>query len=183
MSNRLIYVIGPSGAGKDSVLLTLRQKWNIAIPSHWARRTITRPASPHGEQHEAVDDATFNDRLIQSAFALHWVANGLQYGIRHDELTSLSAGSWVFVNGSRAYLPELLQRWPQATVVHVDASASVLEARLVSRARESAQAIEQRLARNTELPAPPGCLSIENTGSLDDAADALMSGLALRIGA
>ena len=55
MNARLIYVMGPSGAGKDSVLGWLREHLPAEMPVHWARRTITRPASAGGEAHEAID--------------------------------------------------------------------------------------------------------------------------------
>ena len=45
------------------------------------------------------------------AFAFDWQANGLRYGVRHDELSPLHVGKWVIVNGSRAYLPQALARF------------------------------------------------------------------------
>lgn len=177
MTGRLIYVIGPSGAGKDSVLETLRERWSLPFATHWARRTITRPSGSPGEQHEAVDDDTFDALLQDRAFSLHWAANGLRYGIRNEELKPLFQGHWVFVNGSRGHLPELVRLWPDATIVHIGASSGTLQARLASRGRESAQAINGRMARNLELPPPDGCIRIQNDGSLDDAACVLMKSL------
>ena len=177
MIGRLIYVIGPSGAGKDSVLDALREKWNLPFPTHWARRTITRPSGSQGELHEAVDDDTFNALLQAQNFSLHWVANGLRYGIRREELQPLSRGHWVFVNGSRGHLPELVRLWPNATIVYISASLGTLRTRLASRGRESAQAINERIARNLELPPPEGCIHIQNDGTLDDAVSSLMASL------
>lgn len=177
MTGRLIYVIGPSGAGKDSVLGALRERWSLPFATHWARRTITRPCGPQGEQHEAVEDATFETLLQAQTFSLHWAANGLRYGIRREELKPLSLGHWVFVNGSRGYLPELLRLWPDATVIHIGASAATLQARLASRGRESDQAINERMARNLELPPPDGCIHIQNDSTLDDAVSVLMESL------
>jgi len=92
MNQRLVYIIGPSGAGKDSVLHGLRMSWPDTLSAHWARRTITRPVQEGGECHEAVDDHTF-ERLCQAeAFAMHWSANGLRYGVRQAELEAVQAG-------------------------------------------------------------------------------------------
>ncbi len=180
MNHRLVYVIGPSGAGKDSVLQALRQSWSEGVRAHWAMRTITRDRDAGGEQHEAVDADTFA-RLVQAgAFAMHWTANGFSYGIRHSELRPLQQGNWVFVNGSRAWLPELLLRWPTATVVHIGASPDVLNARLTARGRESAEAARARLARQVALDLPPDSICIENNGALADAVSALQRALHAR---
>lgn len=180
MSHRLVYVIGPSGAGKDSVLQGLRQTWPEAACAHWARRTITRDVQAGGEQHEAVDTDTFIRLAQGQAFAMHWKANGLSYGIRHAELQALRQGRWVFVNGSRAWLPTLLLQWPQATVVHIGASPDVLALRLAARGRESAEAVAARLARQVALDLPPGSIRVENNGALADAVNALQQALQAR---
>lgn len=180
MSRRLVYVIGPSGAGKDSVLAGLRAGWSGAPMSHWARRTITRPADAGGEQHEAVDPAGFELLRQSGAFAMRWRANGLDYGVRHAELHALDEGRWVFVNGSRGWLPELLQRWPEATVVHIGASPQVLARRLEARGREGAQDVAARLARQVPLQLPPGSIDIRNDADLTEAVEALALALISR---
>lgn len=181
MSRRLVYVMGPSGAGKDSVLNGLRMSGSLLVPVYWARRTITRAAQADGEQNEAVDAATFAQLLDAEVFAMHWQANGLSYGVRHSELEPLALGHWVFVNGSRAYLPQLLQAWPQATVVHIGASPQVLAQRLVKRGRESNEAIHERLSRDIALNLPAHSICIDNNGQLADAVTALRQALDARM--
>lgn len=169
MSRRLVYVIGPSGAGKDSVLAGLRQSWPQAAAAHWARRTITRPAQAGGEAHESVDVPTFEQLRDAGLLALHWTANGLLYGVRQTEVTPLSEGRWVFVNGSRAHLPQLLQAWPQATVVQITATPEVLARRLAARGRESEQDISLRLARAVPVALPANAIQIHNDQELAEA--------------
>ncbi|MGP1684102.1 MAG: phosphonate metabolism protein/1,5-bisphosphokinase (PRPP-forming) PhnN, partial [Giesbergeria sp.] len=126
MSRRLVYVVGPSGAGKDCVLGWVRHHLT-AVPSiHWARRTITRAARPNDEVHEAVDERQFLALREQGAFALNWQANGLHYGIRHCETAPLDGGHWVLVNGSRGHLGAARSRFPGVAVVHVSASPDIL---------------------------------------------------------
>lgn len=177
MSGRLVYVIGPSGAGKDSVLTCLRASWPATHPTHWARRTISRPLTPQGEQHEPVDDETFDQLLDSQAFAIHWRANGLRYGVRKEELQPIHSGNWVFINGSRGHLPELLNLWPEATVVHIGASVHVLKERLLARGRETPEAVAQRLQREVSLQLPQGSITIQNDGALQTAADELLTQL------
>ena len=178
-SDRLIVVVGPSGAGKDSVL----QAWRRALPAASApqpvRRVITRPSDPHGENHEAVDAAAFARLADAGAFVFQWFAHGLHYGIRRDALAPLARGDWVVMNGSRAHLPALRRDAPHARVVEVTAPPAVLAARLAGRAREDAAAVQARLARATD--ASGADLVVHNTGDLADAAATLQrwwSGLA-----
>jgi ribose 1,5-bisphosphokinase len=174
MSRRLIYVVGPSGAGKDSVLIWLRQRLSNGVPMHWARRTIDRPVSQDldTEQHESVDGLTFKRMVDAGEFAMHWHANRHRYGIRHSEMAFLlDTNGSVVVNGSREHLHIAANGYPGLTVLHITADSDVLRERLKRRGRESADAIEERLQRNVTLYPPPGCgwIEIQNNASLDHA--------------
>jgi ribose 1,5-bisphosphokinase len=182
MSARLIYVIGPSGAGKDSVLQGVRDTWANLPTAHWARRTITRAVQPGGEAHESVTQQAFDTLSQDGAFAMSWQANGLSYGIRKEELKPLFAGHCVFVNGSRAYLSQVLLQWPASTVVQISASADVLLQRLNSRNRESAQAVSERMNRRIANDLPLDAISIVNDGALQEAVQSLRSQLQVRLG-
>jgi ribose 1,5-bisphosphokinase len=177
MNPRLIYVMGPSGAGKDSVLGWLREHLPTGLPVHWARRTITRPAAAGGEAHEATDMAGFAQWQSQSAFALAWQANGLHYGVRHSELALLQQGHWVLVNGSRGHLPQALQSHPGLQVVHITADPATLAQRLTQRQRETPEAIRQRVERASAFEVPQNAIEIVNNGSLDKAGQQLLRAL------
>lgn len=179
MSQRLLYVMGPSGAGKDSLLAWLRARLPPALPLHWARRTISRPAEAGGEAHESVDSATFERLRDEQAFGLHWDAHGLHYGVRHQELAPLQAGRWVLLNGSRAYLPQAQEKYPALTVLHITASAGVLHQRLLARGRESAETVAQRVQRADAYR--PGLaqrlVEVRNDSTLDAAGAQLLQTL------
>ena len=132
MTGRLVYVAGPSGAGKDSLLGWLKDHLPHDAPVAFARRTITRPAAAGGEQHDSIDRRGFQRLREAGIFGLEWEANGLCYGVRHTELTPPSDGGTVIVNGSRAYLPEAARRFPKMTVVHVTASVETRRRRLTA---------------------------------------------------
>ena len=102
-TGRLIYCMGPSGAGKDSLLNWLRTHLPTPCPVHWAQRTISRAATSAGEVHESVSPQTFFALCSDHAFALHWQANGLGYGVRHAQLAPLAQGHWVLLNGCLLY--------------------------------------------------------------------------------
>lgn len=177
----LFYVMGPSGAGKDSLLRYVRS--HIAHePVLFAHRYITRPAHAGGENHIAVTPHEFERLQEAGAFTLHWKGNGLCYGIGREVDTWLSAGMNVVVNGSRAHLNEAVRRYPQLCPVLIDVTESVLAERLFARARESNTAIIERLARHRALPPVdhPELVVIRNDGPLEHAGDLLLQRITQR---
>ncbi|RSZ42664.1 MULTISPECIES: phosphonate metabolism protein/1,5-bisphosphokinase (PRPP-forming) PhnN [unclassified Variovorax] len=181
MTGRLVYVAGPSGAGKDSLLGWLKEHLPHDAPVAFARRTITRAVAAGGEQHDSVDVPGFLQLRGAGAFGLDWEANGLCYGVRHAELVPPRDDGTVIVNGSRAYLPQAARRFPHMTVVHVTASVETLRSRLMARGRESAEMVEARVRRALDFRIPPGLAAIEihNEDVLADAGARLLQALRL----
>jgi ribose 1,5-bisphosphokinase len=179
VNRRLIYTLGPSGAGKDSLLAWLASQLPPNAPVHLARRTISRPVQRDGEAHESVDLPSFERLRDQHAFALHWEANGLHYGVRHGELAALQNEGWVLVNGSRAYLAHALRKYPGLTVLHITASAATLRRRLLARGRETPDKVEARVQRAAafRLPAQVAAIEVGNDGTLEAAGAQLLQAL------
>lgn len=175
MTGRLFAVVGPSGAGKDTLLAAAAAaRPDLTI----ARRVITRPAEAGGEPFEGVSPAEFAARAAAGAFALSWSAHGLHYGIPAGIDATLAAGRDVAFNGSRAVLEEAARRYPGLTVIHVTAPAPVLAARLAARGRESADDIAARLAR-AAFTLPPGLTVrvVDNGGPLAAGTAAFLAAL------
>jgi ribose 1,5-bisphosphokinase len=149
---RLIYVVGPSGAGKDSLLEWMRARLAADSGVRLARRTITRPADAGGEDHIAATDAQFDEALARGEFALHWRANGHRYGVGREIEQWLAAGQSVVVNGSREYLTVAKIKFPQLEAVHVVAPVELLQDRLARRSRERPDEAARRLERNEQVP-------------------------------
>lgn len=172
--SRLIWLIGPSGAGKDSLLAALRHQ---QVPDLLvAHRYITRPADAGGENHVALSDAEFSQRAACGLFALEWRANGYRYGVGVELDHWLTAGMNVIVNGSRQHLPHALQRYGDRLLpVLLQVSDEVLRRRLEARGRETPEAIEQRLRRARQFATHlPPCAILNNDGSLLQSASALI---------
>lgn len=167
-STKLIYVMGPSGAGKDSLLGFARERVGTRVM--FAHRYITR-AVADGENHIALTHDEFASRLSYGLFAMHWESLGLRYGIGIELDAWLTRGMPVVVNGSRQHAGLALERYPHAQFVHVDATPAVLAARLARRGREDARQIEARLARRPAFALPPqaNLVHIDNSGMLADA--------------
>ena len=163
---RLIAVVGPSGVGKDSVMAGL----HAALPRlHLVRRVITRPPSPGGEVHDAVTAAQFRALVAEGAFALHWEAHGLSYGIPITLRYQLGKGTDCLANLSRHALERAAEVFPRLTVLHITARPETLARRLVLRARETETDIAARLAQaDKPLPAGLDVHHLANDGPLSD---------------
>ncbi|AXM98514.1 phosphonate metabolism protein/1,5-bisphosphokinase (PRPP-forming) PhnN [Pseudomonas plecoglossicida] len=174
-SGRLIFLIGPSGSGKDSLIDQAREQL-AAAGVEIASRVITRSAEAKGEAAHAVTPERFEAMLKAGEFAMHWRANGLDYGIPTQVDHWLAQGRSVLVNGSRGYLPQARLRYPDLLAVCLVVKPEVLRDRLLARGRETPQEIEERLARNArmQLDQDSTVHLLDNSGSLPAAVDALV---------
>lgn len=149
MSGLWVFVCGPSGAGKDSVLAWSRRALAARSDIVFARRLITRPAHP-GSDHDPIDPDDHAFLADSAAFAWHWEAHGLGYGVPMRYARQVAWGRIVVVNGSRAHAqavtPSSLVRRVLVTAPHAQ-----LADRLRRRGREEAAAIAARLARNAHV--------------------------------
>ncbi len=143
---RLFYVIGPSGAGKDSFMQLVRKQLGSQVLV--AHRYITRAASAGGENHVELSDEEFRLRQQLGLFALDWEANGHRYALGCELERWLASDVDVMVNGSRASLPRAQARFGERLVpVMIIVSPDILGRRLRARGRESEDDIVRRLER------------------------------------
>ncbi|MFK0088900.1 phosphonate metabolism protein/1,5-bisphosphokinase (PRPP-forming) PhnN [Pseudomonas sp. NPDC090755] len=175
MPGRLVYLMGPSGSGKDSVMAAARttlERHHVLV----VRRVITRSAEAKGEDALSVSPERFEQLCAEGAFALHWQANDLSYGIPVEIDDALRQGRTVLVNGSRAHLAQARQRYPDLLAILLTVEPQVLRQRLLSRGREPLEAIERRLARSRELSQQaPGVHLLDNSARLIDAVERLLT--------
>jgi ribose 1,5-bisphosphokinase len=145
-----------------------------------AHRYITRVPEAEGENHVALSREEFLRRLEKGLFAMHWRSHGCYYGIGIEIDHWLSKGCQVLVNGSRSYLPEAQQRYPDLKVILIEVSLDVLKRRLEARGRETPEQIQARLERNNQindaLVIIPHAV-INNNGALDKAGEMLIQNL------
>jgi ribose 1,5-bisphosphokinase len=175
----MIVVVGPSGAGKDSVMSYAARHFAGEPRLGFVRRAITRPPDAGGEAHDAIDAAGFQARHAAGAFAVSWDAHGLSYGIPRETVDQLADGMTLVANGSRSALPAFAKSYAQLKVVLITARPDILAARLAARGRESTEAIARRLARATpEIVVAADTVIIDNSGALEEAGDALVRVLA-----
>lgn len=168
----LVLVVGPSGAGKDTVLNPAKQALCNDIRFRFVRRVITRPASAGGEDHEAVSETEFGRRQ----FALQWQAHGLSYGIPADISGDLAQGTVVVANVSRGVISEAASRFP-IRVIEVTAPPALLAQRLAVRGRETAADAARRLTRTVTIPDNICIDRVVNDGAPAEAAERFINAL------
>jgi ribose 1,5-bisphosphokinase len=150
---KLVLVVGPSGAGKDTLLGLARAACADDPAIVFVRRVVTREASS-AEDNEQVSVDAFREARARGEFAIHWEAHGHAYGLPRSIEDDIRAGRTVVANVSRTVIPALRQAYANVVVVSITAPADVLAARLAMRKRGSDGNIAQRLVRKVEDAEP-----------------------------
>lgn len=169
---RLILVVGPSGAGKDSIIAGAASAFCGDSRIVFARRMITRPAGAGGEDHIAVAPDEFDAYRRRGGLMLEWQAHGLSYGLPWESSAALDSGCCVVANVSRTVVAAAREQFAPVAVVAITAAPETLAARLADRGRETAVDIGGRLQRNRTLDAVDADFVIDNNGLLESAAAA-----------
>ena len=150
---KLVLVVGPSGAGKDTLLGLARAACADDSTIVFVRRVVTREASS-AEDNEQISVDAFREACARGAFAVHWEAHGHAYGLPRSIEDDIRAGRTVVANVSRTVIPALRHAYANVVVVSITAPADVLAARLAMRKRGSDGNITERLARKVEDAEP-----------------------------
>jgi ribose 1,5-bisphosphokinase len=173
---RLVLVVGPSGAGKDTLIDLARTSLGDDSSVVFPRRVVTRTAA--GEPHDTMDPEAFENAARAGAFALAWEAHDLRYGIPASIDTHIREGRTVVCNVSRTIIAEARARYAEIQVVLVTAPPEVLAARLAARARASDGDIAKRLARSQDFAMLAADCVIANVDAPETGAAALTAAIA-----
>ncbi len=167
-SGRLIYLMGASGSGKDSLLAFARARLGGDHDLVIAHRYITRPPELGHENYVSLSEGEFALRSKKGLFLFAWTAHGLSYAVGQEVNLWLATGLAVVVSGSRQNFIESVKNWPNILPILIEAPIETLSHRLHNRNRETAAEIEQRLERVTAFDVAHAALvTIDNSGSLE----------------
>jgi len=162
---RLVLVVGPSGAGKDTLLGLARMACADDGTIVFARRVVTREPSSF-EDNEQLSHEAFGAALARGDFTIHWEAHGHRYGLPRSIDDDIRAGRTVVANVSRTVIAPARLAYANIVVVCITAPADILAERLAMRARNSDGALQDRLQRKVADGAAPD-MTIMNVGSAE----------------
>ena len=175
-SGLFVAIVGPSGAGKDSLIRAAAARFADDGNFFVVRRVVTRTSDAY-EEHDTLDPAAFEAAAQAGKFALTWGAHGLSYGVPIEVDEAMRTGKIVICNLSRRAVDAARRRWPEVFAVLVTARPETLAARLAARGRENAEDRRGRLERSLDFAADA---VVDNDGALEAAAEQLLALIAAR---
>jgi ribose 1,5-bisphosphokinase len=161
---RLVLVVGPSGAGKDTLLGLARAACANDGQIVFPRRIVTREASLFEDNEQLSLDA-FDEASGRGDFAVHWEAHGHRYALPRAINDELRAGRTVVANVSRTVVEALRDAYAEVVVISITAPPEILAERLAARARGSDGQLADRLGRAVDGVAIVSDATITNVGS------------------
>ncbi|WP_191991890.1 phosphonate metabolism protein/1,5-bisphosphokinase (PRPP-forming) PhnN [Methylobacterium mesophilicum] len=173
MPGCLVLVVGPSGAGKDTLIRLARAALADDPRYVFPRRLVTRPPSAD-EDNAEIDEAAFAAGHAAGRFTLSWRAHGLGYALPAEAGVLAARGHVVVCNVSRRVVAQARAAIPRVSVVEITAPAEILARRLEARGRAEDGDLAARLAREGQVDAD---LSLVNVGAPQTAADRLIAHL------
>jgi ribose 1,5-bisphosphokinase len=143
---RLVLVVGPSGAGKDTLIAHARAACRGDASVVFPTRVVTRPPSVF-EDNEFMPPSAFEQAAANGAFAIWWSAHGHMYGIPLAVDFDIEAGRTVVCNVSRTVIGAVRGRYANVVIVLITAPRDVLRSRLAARERASDGRVSDRMRR------------------------------------
>ncbi|MFO1150659.1 MAG: phosphonate metabolism protein/1,5-bisphosphokinase (PRPP-forming) PhnN [Alsobacter sp.] len=171
----LVLVVGPSGAGKDTLIglarAALADDPSVAFP----RRLVTRPSSCW-EEHDTLSSEAFEAGVRAGAWPLSWRAHGLGYALPTELADDLAQGRTIVANVSREAVAVARRRFPRVCVVYVTAPPDVLASRVAGRGRDADVSGRVSRVAPVEADLAPD-LVIDNSGRAEEAAARLIGAI------
>ena len=184
-------IVGPSGAGKDTIMNAVHEVLKNNPEFLFVRRIITRKAginsfNDHDETSQNIGNEDnigvslekFFELSQKASFSVQWFAHGIHYGLPMGIVDEVHKGKIVIANVSRAELEHAKELFGKVCVIEINAPIEILKERLLGRKREKITDIEERLKRaNIPIQLPEGSkyCYIDNSGNVKSAVDKMLS--------
>lgn len=178
MYSHIFIIYGPSGSGQDSVIEGVQKK----IPLERVVTTVTRPMRPTEKQGHPYYFTTKEnfEKKIQAGELLEYLKKyeGDYYGVTKKEVDRVAKSGKVGIwKVDFAGAINLKQRFPEITVIFINAPLSIIEKRLRKRDHPTEAYLQARLDHIREwLPKSIYDFKVENTeGHLLETIDTVCS--------
>ena len=170
LSSRLVIFVGPSGSGKDTLMVKVRDQILAEdLDIHIVQRWITR-AHDETEGFRSITKKEFYRCRSQNLFALSWEIYDNCYGVPWDEINPFLEKGIVLLNLSRAELERVKTIYPKCKIVLVEVSKDLASDRIKQRKRDQGKMLDARLKRLQEkinLPFIPDLILKNNSRAIN----------------
>lgn len=174
MTGGFVLIVGPSGAGKDTLIGLAKRALSEDGRFLFPRRLVTRPRSPW-EDHDTITPEAFELAKAAGRFCLSWHAHGLCYAIGTDVLEATRLGRIAVCNVSRRTIEEARRKLQSVAVVEVTGPPDILAQRLAARGREEDGNLLERIARSRQVGEVQADVTVINDRAPEDGAFTLVS--------
>jgi len=152
----MLYVItGPSGAGKDTIVKDLRERFPEIHVAVTATTRARRPGEAEGVAYFCLDPHTFLERLANDEFMESAQVYGKPYGVPRNQIRhAIQRGQDVLLKVDVQGAATIKERWPEAIVIFVSpGSMSQLLHQLHHRKTDNPEDLMRRFGEaESELP-------------------------------
>jgi ribose 1,5-bisphosphokinase len=161
MGTKIILIVGPSGSGKDTLLKYAKEYFNEKL--NFVKRYITRE-SDINESNYYIDEYAFEILRHNCYFASSWNAHGNYYGIPKRFIKS----GLNIISVSRARIVDFENLYDEVYTINITIKKDQLEQRLLQRAREDKENIEERLSRTYENIIARNLIEFDNSSPIEE---------------
>lgn len=178
MVGKLILVVGPSGAGKDTLIAAAIERMQSNYRFIFPKRLVTREVDPSLEDHLSISEDEYEKIFAAGDYTLAWRAHGLGYVIPSLVKEKIAQNKVAVCNVSRSVIAEAQETFPGTEVILITAPARIRAYRLAARGRETHEEIAARLTREGPyMPDDIKVTTIENVDNISLSIDAFCNAL------
>lgn len=162
---KIILIVGPSGAGKDTLLRGARDYFRHSAKIRFVRRYITRPPDIN-EDNYYIDLPGFLTLNEAGFFVASWNAHSNHYGVARHTFRENTPQATVICSISRTAIEAFERAFPDTVTINVTVPKVILQARLRQRGRENDSQLDHRLARADKPFAARNLVTFDNSREL-----------------
>jgi phosphonate metabolism protein PhnN/1,5-bisphosphokinase (PRPP-forming) len=161
MDTKIVLIIGPSGAGKDTLIKEAKKEFKEKI--NFVKRYITRESDVN-ESNYYIDEYAFEILRHNSYFASSWNAHGNFYGIPKRFIKN----GINLISISRGRIKDFENLYDNVYTINITLPKEILKQRLLKRGRENKEDIEKRVQREYEKIEAKNLIEFDNLASIED---------------
>lgn len=161
MGSKIVLVVGPSGAGKDTLLRYAKKMLEDRV--NFVQRYITRKADAN-EDNYYIDEYAFEILKNNGYFASYWSAHGNFYGISKRFIKN----GLNIISISRGKIKDFENIYDDVITLNITLPKDKLKQRLLGRKREPLEDIENRLNRSYEKIECKKLIEFDNSKDLEE---------------